>query len=249
MTFFPIPDEFYRDPQSVGWSAAEYALWCLAGSWSTDRLTDGSVPAAALALFPGDIAQAADLLAERGVWKRTRGGGYQYVNWPKECSRSFVERRREQYRNGKREKRSVEVSAGRTQSSPQSSPRGLAVESTLSQPLSSLTSKPTSQDSLRDSLDGFDDFWAVYPAKKAKPDARKAWTKAVRGADRALILAGAKRYADERRGQDPKYTAYPATWLNRERWNDEPEQMRLAVVNGHQAWQNPSDQSVYDEEF
>jgi hypothetical protein len=252
VTFFPIPDEFYRDPKYLGWTANEYVLWMLAGSWSADRLTDGSVPTSALALFPEYAREAAALLVERGVWRRARGGGYQYVEWPRECSRSLVEGRRQQYRRSKRGQREIEEPAGQKVSSPRGldvdstrTPRGHVVESTRS-------SKPvthTTKESLRDSLlDGFDDFWQAYPRKAAKPDARKAWTKATKAHDPTAIMAGVKRYAEERRGQDQKFTAYPATWLNRESWNDEPAQPILAAVNGHAPYRDP-DPSTYHEGF
>lgn len=104
MTFFPIPDEFYRDPPFLGWSAEAYALWMLAGSWSADRLTDGSVPTTALALFPPNVSAAAEELVERRVWKRARGG-FQYLDWPKECSRAVVEAKREAARTKKARQR------------------------------------------------------------------------------------------------------------------------------------------------
>ncbi|MCO1575338.1 hypothetical protein M8C13_06135 [Crossiella sp. SN42] len=105
MTFFPVPDEFYRDPQFLGWSAHAYALWMLAGSWSADRTTDGFVPTAALALFPQDVSAAADELVERGIWRRARGG-YQYVTWPEECSRARIEAKKEAWRQRQRKHRS-----------------------------------------------------------------------------------------------------------------------------------------------
>lgn len=108
MTYFPIPDEFYRDPTFLGWTAAAYALWSIAGSWSADRLTDGFVPTTALALFPPFAADAAEELVERGVWRRARGGGYQYVGWPRECSRAYVEAKRERARNKKRRQREID---------------------------------------------------------------------------------------------------------------------------------------------
>jgi hypothetical protein len=59
--------------------------------------------------------------------------------------------------------------------------------------------------------DRFDEFYAAYPLHKAPGDAAIADD----------IIAGAKRYAEERRGQDVKFTAYPATWLRAESWRDE----------------------------
>jgi hypothetical protein len=69
--------------------------------------------------------------------------------------------------------------------------------------------------------DGFDDFWAVYPRKVAKGAAVRAYANARKSADAATILAGAERYRDDPR-RDPAFTAHPATWLNAERWADEP---------------------------
>lgn len=103
----------------------------------------------------------------------------------------------------------------------------------------------------READSDFDAFWNVYPIKIAKQDARRAWDKALKdGAKPEDITAGAERFALERRGQNPKYTPYPATWLNAGRWEDEPEQPNLrAVAGGHQPWRNPVDQSVYDEDL
>lgn len=70
----------------------------------------------------------------------------------------------------------------------------------------------------------FDEFWASYPRKVGKGQARTAFQKALKKAYVGDILTGAERYAQERAGQDSAYTAHPATWLNGERWLDEPSQ-------------------------
>jgi hypothetical protein len=108
MTFFPVPDELYRDPSFLGWSAEAYALWMLAGSWSCDRLTDGSIPTVALALFPPAIAAAADELVEHRIWRRARGG-YQYVSWPRQCTKAFVLAQREAERQKKERQRAAKT--------------------------------------------------------------------------------------------------------------------------------------------
>ena len=69
----------------------------------------------------------------------------------------------------------------------------------------------------------FEDFWAAYPRKKAKGHARKAWERAVRHTDPLVIIDGAKRYAEEKRTEDPMFVKHPATWLNGECWEDEPD--------------------------
>lgn len=67
----------------------------------------------------------------------------------------------------------------------------------------------------------FDVWWAAYPRKVAKLDARKAWraVPAKIGLDDLLELT--RRFADHVVGKDAEHIAHPATWLNGERWTDE----------------------------
>lgn len=71
----------------------------------------------------------------------------------------------------------------------------------------------------------FEKFWAAYPRHEAKGAARKAWDKAIKRATPEEITAGAVRYRDQP-GRDPQYTAHAATWLNADRWTDEPAPAR-----------------------
>lgn len=79
-----------------------------------------------------------------------------------------------------------------------------------------------SEEQSRASADEFERFWAIYPRKTAKGTARARWKSAVAKAGSVeKILAGAQRYARDP-NRDPRYTAHAATWLNGERWEDEP---------------------------
>ncbi|MFJ4168350.1 helix-turn-helix domain-containing protein [Paenarthrobacter sp. NPDC089714] len=66
----------------------------------------------------------------------------------------------------------------------------------------------------------FEAFWKVYPRKTAKASALKAWKAALKSATPEEIVVGARRYAEDP-NRSPQYTAYPATWLNGGRWEDE----------------------------
>jgi len=66
----------------------------------------------------------------------------------------------------------------------------------------------------------FNTFWKTYPKKADEADARKAFAKARKKASAELILEGARKYADERQGQDSQYTRGAARWLNAEAWNN-----------------------------
>ena len=63
----------------------------------------------------------------------------------------------------------------------------------------------------------FDEFWTQYPKKVAKAPARKSYEKALTKVTHEDIMEGLAKY-----NPDPQYICNPATWLNQERWNDEP---------------------------
>lgn len=66
----------------------------------------------------------------------------------------------------------------------------------------------------------FDDFWRMYPNKVGKPDAIRAFRKAMLKVDVATLMVGLRRYVAK---QDDRPWCNPATWLNQERWADEPQ--------------------------
>lgn len=69
----------------------------------------------------------------------------------------------------------------------------------------------------------FDDFWNIYPRRAGKGAARKAWIKACKTTPATVILAAARRYAaDPNLPDDKNYIPHPSTWLNQERWEDDP---------------------------
>lgn len=66
----------------------------------------------------------------------------------------------------------------------------------------------------------FEAFWAQYPRKAGKGQARRAWGK-LGLCDRALALAAVPRFALVSRGVDAKFIKHPSTWLNGECWLDD----------------------------
>lgn len=65
----------------------------------------------------------------------------------------------------------------------------------------------------------FDAFWAVYPHKVGKADASKAFERAERRVDIESLMAGLHRYVAK---TDDRPWCNPSTWLNQDRWTDEP---------------------------
>lgn len=92
-------------------------------------------------------------------------------------------------------------------------------------PPSPSTSISPSPSSLRSSGDApahmefHDNFWPKYPNKVGKPDAERAFAKARRRASLDAILAGLDAYVHK---TDDRPWCNPATWLNQDRWNDQP---------------------------
>lgn len=76
----------------------------------------------------------------------------------------------------------------------------------------------------------FDEFWELYPKKKSKEDARKAWKKLNPNAElHKRILESVREHI----GRDPtwkkdngQFIPYPATWLRAGGWDD--------VITGHE---------------
>jgi len=66
----------------------------------------------------------------------------------------------------------------------------------------------------------FEEFYEVWPRKVKKPDAKRAWDKAIRRADPALILARATEYANHPYRTAKQFVPYPASWLNGDCWDD-----------------------------
>ena len=83
-------------------------------------------------------------------------------------------------------------------------------------------------------MEEFDKFWASYPKKVAKADARKAWlqTKDVRPDIAKLLCAiTAACKTEQWMKSGGSFIPYPATWLRGERWDDIHEVVLPNVVN------------------
>ena len=63
----------------------------------------------------------------------------------------------------------------------------------------------------------FEEFWTQYPRKVGKGAARTAYDKAIKKIGHEELMLGLSKYHP-----DPEYICNPSTWLNQERWHDEP---------------------------
>ena len=79
---------------------------------------------------------------------------------------------------------------------------------------------------MKEELEGFEEVWAAYPRKVGKGDARRAWKKIRPDPElcKRMIETLKKMARCEQWTRDGgQFIPHPATWLNREGWEDEPE--------------------------
>jgi hypothetical protein len=83
-------------------------------------------------------------------------------------------------------------------------------------------------------VDDFDKFWAAYPRKVAKAEARKAWaqTASIRPDTDSLVKAVLSHCKTEQwMKSNGAFIPHAATWLRGERWEDVYEVSLPDVVN------------------
>ena len=86
----------------------------------------------------------------------------------------------------------------------------------------------------KDMVEAFEVFWKLYPNKKSKKDARKAWEKLKPSAELRLTLMtalGNHRISRDWAKDDGQYVPMASTWLNGERWTDELVPASAAKAN------------------
>lgn len=81
----------------------------------------------------------------------------------------------------------------------------------------------------------FLEFWQVYPLKKGKQAAWKAFEKALGRVPASVVLDGVKAFAQDPYLPPKQFLPYPATWLNEDRWEDEPYPVRELTAEEKQA--------------
>lgn len=76
----------------------------------------------------------------------------------------------------------------------------------------------------KESIQGFEAFWKLYPKKKGRKDALKAWNKLKPDPEMQAVMIvalGKHRASRDWLKDGGQYVPLAATWLNGERWEDE----------------------------
>lgn len=247
-----VDDGWWCHPKVMGLSLPARGLWISALSWSCAQRLD-EVPTQFLAMVQADEALAAELVAA-GLWIEA-DGGWRIHDWAEYQELTKSEKRAEAGRKGgirsgesrRRKSKQTEANTAPDQPKRRSKPKQTAPASEANAEAGTrpVPSRPVpTQETLSAEVelaavppvDQFEEFWSVYPRRRDRGHAEKAWAKAIKIATADEIIAGAERYAAEQtrplaRGEWRPDTAYAATWLNGKRWLDEippPESRRAA---------------------
>lgn len=231
MPWFNVDDSFWSHPKFLAVNFAARGLWVSAGSWCAQNLTDGWLPDAVLPMLAmgQDVSALVAELEAAALWLRGVGG-WQFKDWTDwNKSREWHEEQRERHR---KRQRAYEERRRQSDAASDASGEASLTEANPTQPNPQLVqvdgdvqvAVPTDRSAIRN-RERFDKFWAIAVRKTGKGAARKAL-------DRALTktsehhLAAAWRSANHAWATWPDRSTvpHPATWLNGERWDDDPPQ-------------------------
>lgn len=95
----------------------------------------------------------------------------------------------------------------------------------LPSPLPEKTTTSAKKNGRERGQDDFDAFWKAYPRKQGKGAARKAWLKAKPNLATVLAAIASQRKSDQWVRDGGQFIPQPATWLNQERWEDQPTEV------------------------
>jgi hypothetical protein len=85
----------------------------------------------------------------------------------------------------------------------------------------------------------FTDFWQRYPRHVGRAEALKAFAKARLTTDLDTLMQNVFRYAEERKGEEDRFTLHASTWLNQRRWEDEPPSNVIPMTRRFAGYQQP----------
>lgn len=224
---------------------AAVMLWCRAWGQPRCSLPDDDRVLASFAGYQRDLRGWAKVrdMALRG-WVKCSDGRLYHPTLAAEASRAYKAKKQRQDAINKRYGKPTSEDTGEPTAVDQPKPRepygGPTIDGTgrdetgrdapsEKEDISSGegSSKPTARQAKTAEIAAlkadFADWYQQFPRKEGRRKAEEAYCRARSRASREDLLSGAMLYASRRTGEDPKFTAMPATWLNGDRWLDKPE--------------------------
>lgn len=242
MGWFQVDDKFYAHPKFLRVGMAARGLWVTAGSWCAQNLTDGWLPEEVMPLIAlgQDVSDSVADLEGAALWIRGVGG-WQFKDWtdwnhPREYHEKRLSRDRERKRKAALARwEKADETPSEAVSDSVRNPSGVRADSyapNLTQPNHLVVqvdgdvqvAVPTDRRAIKDD-ERFVKFWRIAVRKSNKGAARKAFTRALTKTSEQH-LAAAWIVANQAWATWPQRDVipHPSTWLNGERWDDDPPQ-------------------------
>jgi len=212
MTWVKIDDSFPDHPKIKGLKDDEFRLYMTALCYSSRYLTDGVIPMNIVRTFIESRSKMPRIqaLVDAKLWEIVSDNvvilsysEYQFTKERVETERKLAAQRMAKSRESRR---TNSVTSPEVQP-----PHPIPIPIPI--PNIDIHTNPSDSE--------FNLFWAIYPRKEAKGAARTAFMKACKKVSVETIIEGAKRFANDPNRQ-PEFTAHASTWLNQERWADNP---------------------------
>jgi hypothetical protein len=251
-SYAPLSAHYYKDDAiAVAGEDAEL-LFVRGLAFCADVLNDGFITETQLSRFVGvgmrSVSRRAQRLVEVGLWSKV-DGGYRVIAWLKwnrsrddisQLNQKDAGRKGNQGREAEPEPPDNDPESERNPNGSDQSngdvsernPNGIHPRARNTDQLHiNSTTEPRQNKDLAIAAatavrvpDLFDEFWSAYPRKVGKADARKAWPRAVKHLDAERLVKAARWWSEqwEAAGVEKRYVLHPTTWLNGQRWNDEP---------------------------
>lgn len=240
MTWFKVDDGLHdhRKTRKVRRSHPEkrrdvspFGLWVLAGSWAGANSTNGFVPTEVLEEWDDDALELAQRLVNAGLWWATAVDGepgFGFHDWDERNPASEVDSGRFGNHLRWHVKREIlnpdcafcleSIGANRGDDRGESG--------TTSHPTSSPDPTRPDPNSASSQLErDFEAWYLAYPRKRGKGQALKAYKAARKKTDAETLLVAVEVQRPTLIAKGPDFVPYPATWLNGERWEDEPDNL------------------------
>lgn len=246
MAWFKVDDGFYTSEKFLCIAREHQAqaagLWVLAGTWSADKMTDGFVAYPVLNQWVHD-RDAVEQLIGVGLWVHDHErGGIQFHDWceyqptRESLQARAVERSEKNKANAAKRWDKSKPDANAMQTLCETDATVMRNDAPEPEPEPEPVT-PNGVNTYDDSEPNeFDAFWELYPRKTGKGAAKRAYWKAASRFSHETILEGARRIASDPNLPEKQFIPHPATWLNEERWDDEPYSPR-GKINAKQAQQ------------
>jgi hypothetical protein len=226
---------------------APMGLWVAAGSWSAQNSTDGWVPEEELDRWDDNWRELATRLVKAGYWwphEREGEPGYGFTDWHDYNDPADMASKAGSFGNHVRwhvNEHKVDPECEHCPKEPvedafppessqsiggRSGGDSHRISGAIALPEPEPDPNPTRTQDFRASADAermFAIWWHHYPRKRGKGQAFKAYRAALRKTDADTLLTTLRQQHDTITAKGPEFTPYPATWLNGERWADQPD--------------------------